>query len=1022
MPKTVEICDLDPPESDEIIKSKQNQTKMLQTISKSVTFQKTIILICIQGNDMKSYKGFSSFGSVQNDVTKRREGKNFGLKSILLGGIASVGFLLPCQTFAQDAAPKSEEMVVITGSRIKANGYDKPTPVTVTTAEALQAAAPMTIADGIFQLPQNIGSTSRTFCCAVGSLGNFLNLRGLGATRTLILLDGQRVVPTRESGEIDVNLLPEALVSRVDIVTGGASAAYGSDAVSGVVNYVVAKKYDGQTITAQYGQSNYSDDASIKLSYATGGSFGDENTNWVFSAEHFKVDGIRSLLDRPDSARSAFLSGNGSAAAPFVTIENARSILGTEGGLIISNAFIPVANATNPLAGLMFTGPNTTKSFVFGTPVNGSGSANIGGDGISYNKMQPAGLLSTDKIFGKLSHKFSDNLSAYARIMASQSHNAMRILSDNRAATLAYTIFRDNAYLPAHIASAMDAAGVTSFKMARFNTDFDTINLDYDNKSYDFSVGLEGRLNQKTSWSVNYSHGETDLHAEVQNVANLSRVYTVADAVLDPSTNQIVCRVQLTNPGLYPGCVPMNLFGSGSPSRASLNYVLGNSLQDVLNTQDVLSFEMQSELFTLPAGTTDFAWGLEYRRRTLKETSNAVALSQIQATGVRGMPTALCPTVALCRFGAWHQGNFGEADASDDVKEAFIEIQSPLLANAPLAKKLDLNAAYRYTNYKNSGSVSTWKIGITYEPFDELRIRATKSRDIRAPNLFELFAGPVNAFAPGLTDPVSGLTNVIAITRTQGNPNLNPEKADTLSYGVVYRPKWFKGFAGSIDYYEIEVGGALASTTAQGTIDGCVGGNQALCALITRDTSNNITQIILQQINLNGREIRGIDYDFSYNTKIADGDFTARAVFTNTLDYIDKIGTSRIQSAGWFNTANNLALPKWRGNFSINYKKNSYSFYLQERYIGDYMQMPPIAGQIFLIPKIEPIFYTDVTIKKELSFNNNSMELYGTINNLLNQRPPFVGNRFVPGLAFPTVPGLYDLDNRYYTVGIKYRF
>lgn len=963
------------------------------------------------GNSNKKY----------NFITKKTITPKLGCRALLMASSMIVGILtLSSETFAQEN--QKEETVIVTGSRIKTFGYDKPTPVTITTAESLQAAAPMTLSDGIFQLPQNIGSTSRTFCCAVGSLGNFLNLRGLGPTRTLILLDGQRVVPTRESGEIDVNLLPEALVSRVDIVTGGASAAYGSDAVSGVVNYVTTKKYEGFGVTAQYGQSTYSDDASIKLGFSGGTSFADDKIKLIGSYEHFKVAGIQSLLDRPDSARSAFMAGNGSAATPYVTIENARSILGTEGGLIISNAHIPLANAAHPLAGLMFTGPNSTKQFAFGTPVPGSPSANIGGDGISYNKMQPAGLLNTHKIFSKLTYDLQDGLTLYARLMASRSHNAMRILSDNRAATLAYTIFRDNAYLPSSIATAMDQAGVTSFRLARFNTDFDTINLDYVNNSFDFSAGLDGKFNDKTSWSFQISHGKTKLDGEVQNVADLSKVYTVADAVRDPSTGQIVCRVQLTNPGLYPGCVPMNLFGSGSPSAASLDYVLGNSTQEVENAQTVLAFEVQGQLFTLPAGTTNYAAGLEYRSRTLKEVSNSIALGQIQATGVRGMPTALCPTVALCRFGGWHQGNFGEADASDDVKEAFVEVAAPLLADAPLAKSLEVSAAYRYTDYKNSGSVSTWKIGFTYEPFNDLRIRATSSRDIRAPNLFELFAGPVNAFTPGLTDPVTNTSNIIAITRTQGNPNLNPEEADTLSYGVVYRPSWFKGFSGSIDYYSIDVQGALASTTAQGTIDGCVSGNTALCQLITRDSSNTITQIVLQQINLNGREVRGIDYDFTYDTKIAGGDFTARALFTNMLDYIDKIGTSRVQTAGWFNSGNNLALPKWRGNLSLNYKKGSYTFFVQERFIGSYMQMPPIPGQIFLFPKIEPIFYTDVTVKKKITTANNEFELYGTINNLLNQRPPFVGNRFVPGLAFPTIPGLYDLDNRYYTIGVKMRF
>jgi len=944
---------------------------------------------------------------------------NGRLRTALLASTCFLGaFMAFSNASAQDAAP-SGETVVVTGSRIKSNGYDRPTAVTVTTASALQAAAPMTITDGLVQLPQIVGSTSRTYCCAVGSLGNFINLRGLGFTRTLILLDGRRVAPTRESGEVDVNLLPEALVSRVDIVTGGASAAYGSDAVSGVVNYVINNRFNGVMVNAQYGESTYHDDASVKLGIAGGTSFADERGHIVASLEHFKVDGIENLTDRPDPRRYGFMGGNGSAAAPYITLENTRSILGTEGGVIISNFQIPTGS---PLAGTMFLPGGQTRAFVFGTDIAGSPSAKIGGDGIIYNKMQPAGSLDTDKFYSHVTYDFSDNVRGYAQLMMSQAHNEMRVLSDNRAATSAYTIFRDNAYLPAAIAAQMDANNMTSFRLARLNADFGTIDLEYKNRSYDFSVGLDGKISDTLRWSVSFSRGETKLDGEVQNVANLSRVYNVADAVINPANGQIVCRTDLTSPGLYPGCVPMNLFGEGSPSAASKAYVLGTSTQEVTNSQNVLAAEIQGDAFNLPAGPVQYVIGAEYRRRTLVEIANPIALSQIQAAGQRGMPTALCPTVALCRFGGWHQGNFGEANAKDDVSEAFVEVQVPLLADAPMAKSLDFNGAYRVTNYQNSGSVSTWKAGITYEPFEDLRIRATTSRDIRAPNLFELFAGPVNAFTPGLTDPQTNTSNIIAITRTQGSPNLNPEEADTISYGFVYKPSWLKGLSGSVDFYDINVTGALASTTAQGTIDGCFRGNAVQCALITRDTSGTIQQIIIQQINQNGRQVRGVDYDITYATKLFGNDLVLRGLASNAIDYIDTIGTSAVQNAGWFATSTNLALPKWRGNLSATYTMGNFSIFLQERYIGSYLQQPPIPGQVFAFPKIKEIMYTDVTLRYKAEVMDHDLELYATANNLFAQRPPFVANRFVPGLAFPTVPNLYDLDNGYFTIGAKVKF
>lgn len=947
------------------------------------------------------------------------------IAQVLLVGSAAVALASGAHAQNAPAAEAGAEAaeIVVTGTRIKGNGYDQPTPVTVATTEALLSSAPMTLADGLTKLPQLIGSTSRTFCCAPGALGNFLNLRALGPTRTLILLDGRRIVATRESGEIDVNLLPELLVQRVDIVTGGASAAYGSDAVSGVINYITDTKFEGVRANAQYGVSNYGDDASIKFGVAAGTSFADGRGHITVSLEHFKVNGIPSLADRPDSRRGGFLGGNGTAAAPFTNLEGVFLNTASDGGVIVNAQGLPIANAGAPLAGLRFLSGGATTPFIFGSAINGSPAFTVGGDGHQNNMMQPAGLLRTEKGYFRASYDFTDSLTGYVRVNAALSHNNMRILSDNRSGAASYTIFRNNAYLPAAVAARMDAAGVTSFRLGRFNRDFGAITLDYTNKTFDASIGLEGKIGDRLTWNVSYGHGETTLDAEVRNVSDLGKSYAAADAVVNPANGQIVCNVTLTNPGVFPGCQPLNPFGVGAPSAAAKAFILGTSTQFVKNTQDVFAGEVQGEIAQLPGGALSFAAGAEYRRRTLIQRSNPTALGQIQANGVRGMPGAFCPTVALCRFGGWNQGNFGEAEARDNVKEGFVELLVPVFKDSAIGKSLELNAAYRYTDYSNSGTVSTWKIGATYEPFDDLRIRATRSRDIRAPNLFELFAGPVNAFTPGLTDPVTGLTNVIAITRTQGNPNLVPERANTFTAGFVYSPSWLRGISGSVDFYDINLAGALAATSAQGTIDGCRSGIAEQCALITRDPATNfIQQIILQQINLNGRRARGVDFDLSYDGEVGPGKLNVRLLATRAIDLIDRIGAARIQSVGFFNAANNTASPKWRGTLSANYEVGKFGLFIQERYIGGYDQLPFIPGQIFAEPHVRAIFYTDVTAKVKINTGNSTFELYGTVNNLFNRRPPFLPNRFAANLAFPTVPNLYDLNNRYFTIGARVAF
>jgi outer membrane receptor protein involved in Fe transport len=918
-------------------------------------------------------------------------------------------------------ADADSESIVITGSRIPRAGYDQPTPVTIQTSEILLSSAPTTLADGLNRLPQLQGSRTRTFCCEVGSVGNFLNLRGLGTTRTLVLLDSRRVVATRESGDVDVNLLPEILVDRVDIVTGGASAAYGSDAVSGVVNYIINNKFSGVRANVQRGLSTYGDDATTKLAAAIGSSFGsDDRGHFVLSVDHFKQDGIPSLDSRPQSRRGAFMGGNGTAAAPFVTLEGIRQATAAYGGVIVGPSNLPIPGAGAPLAGTQFLPGGATAPFVFGTPVAGSPGFYVGGDGILNNLADPAQALRADRIYGRISYEVADWVTAWARVNAGESRTQGDILADNRQTTVAYTIFRENAFLPAAVAARMDAAGVSSFRLARFNRDFGPIRLDYTNRTVDIAAGFEGAFGDGWRWNASYSHGETEQDSRVENVGEISRIYAQADAVRDPANGNIVCRVTLTNPGLYPGCVPVNLFGEGAPSQAAKDYALQVSTQNVRNTQEVFQADLQGDLFELPAGAVSVAFGGEYRKRSLHEVSNAVALNQIRGTGIRGLPSALCPTVATCRFGGWQQGNFGEANASDDVKEGFVELVVPLLKDTPFFHALEFNGAYRYTDYENSGGVSTWKLGLSWAPFADLRFRGTTSRDIRAPNLFELFAGPVMAFQPGLTDPFTGQTNIIAITRTQGNPDLSPERADTFTLGAVYTPGWLPGLEASIDYYDIDIGGALGATTAQGTVNACFQKDAEACARITRDANQTIQQVVLQQINLNSRLVRGVDFDLSYNRPLAGGRIALRLLANHALDYVDTVGGVRLQQAGFYNTANQLTVPEWRGNLSVNYDKGPFGLFVQERYIGSYTQLPPLPGQIFARPKIDAVFYTDLTLRYEMDgLFGSDVELYGTVNNVFNQKPRFIGNRFAAGLGYPTAPGLYDLDDRYFSIGAR---
>lgn len=926
-------------------------------------------------------------------------------------------------TVPATASPQDEGAVagdiVVTGSRIQGNGYSQPTPVTTSTAQALQNAAPSTVADALVQLPQFAASTSRGTCCAAGTGGAFLNLRGLGSDRNLIMLDGNRVVPTNGS-VVDVNLLPEMLLQRVDIVTGGASAAYGSDAVSGVVNYVTDRKFTGVKLVAQAGISKYGDDASRKFGLAVGKDFAGGRGHIMASIEHFETDGISSVQDRPISRNSAYLTGFSTPDFPFQSVVGVRQNTASVGGIIVDPAGggLPTASADAPLAGLRFVSGGGLTPYNFGEPLLGFASVSRGGDGFSYDGNTPLGSLNTSKIFARVDYQLTDNVTAHVRVAGAKTRSVVSLYGVDTTATTLFTIYRDNAFLSPQVKSLMDSQGVSSFSLSRYLQELGGVKNDNSLRFIDVNAGLDGKLFGNWTWNADYLHGESRFVQRVANNPILGDLYASADAVVNPANGNIVCRVTLTNPGTFPGCAPINLFGEGSISEQAKAFVAGTSRAVTVNKQDVFTASAQGTLLELPAGPLAVVVGGEYRRRSVRATSNAIALSQINATGVRGVPTAVCPTPQTCQYGGYYTGNFGEASANETIKEAFAEVNVPIITHAPLIRSLELNAAYRYTDYQHSGGASTWKFGLDYRPFEDLRIRATRSRDIRAPNLGDLFSGAQTGFAAGISDPQTGNSNLYITTITEGNRALKPEIGNTYTIGGVYSPSFLPGLRGSIDYYNINLTGALSLVDAQSLVNNCAAGDTVSCGLVTRDASGNISSISIQRINLASRKTSGIDFDLSYTRHALGGNVMLRAIASRLISFTDVSGGVTTDRAGFQDGSS--ARPKWRGNLNVNYQAENWSLFVQERYIGPIEQFQ-FLGNVFANPKIKAVAYTDLTLTI-LAGQDKRFELYGTINNVFDKQPPLVANFFGAGLGIPTLNDVYDIDGRYMTVGVRVHF
>lgn len=965
------------------------------------------------------------------------------IKAAILAGTSFVALAGPVR--AQDVAPPADQAapdradapvaasgadIVVTGTRIQRDGYTAPTPVTVATTEDLARVAPTNIPDGLNRLPQlaNSFSPSRSSLNFANSPthGNILNLRAVGPLRTLILFDGIRVPATNYLGMVDTNVLPQLLVQRVDIVTGGASAAYGSDAVSGVVNFVLNRKFTGIKGVAQAGISDRGDNANQRLGVAGGFDFAGGRGHILLSGEYFNSEGML-RNDRETGAAGYTFVGSvpgagpaGTAANPYIARANVRIGQASPFGRITAST-----TPGNPFVGQVFNPDGSYRPFDAGTA---TGSAfPIGGDGYTIpSDTSAVAPLTTYQTFARASYEVADDVTVYAQGTFARSDLEYRTLNNAFVAPTAAPIFKNNPYLPAAIASSLatdnDYISVGLYNMdgphplTKERTDF-----------YSGTIGLDGKIGDRFTVNVSYTHGQSKLKTAQSGLYDFRKAYAALDVVTDPTTGNPVCRV-LLDPAYasqYAGCQPLNVI-SGEPSvtsPAGYAYATGTSRYWAKTKQDSVIGSISGDVFDLPAGPVSVAVGAEYRRVTLDLTSNAdpalidtAAERSAYFAGLRGVS----PTSPI-----YYLTNVGSAQGKQTVKEAFAEVAIPILSDTAFFKALDISAAGRITDYSTSGTVKTWKLGLTWKPVDDLLLRGTWSRDIRAPNLFELFSGDQVSIGT-LIDPVSGTTaNFNAVSG--GNTNLKPEIGKTLTFGGVLSPSFLPGFSLAIDYYRLKITNQIASLSAQQIVQNCFnqGAGAAECALITRPSASAFPSLIrIAPANISFLDTRGVDFDASYRTTLGSGALNFR-LYANYLERYRSqqyAGAPVLEYAGISAVSSNpTAFPKWRGSLTIDYSTENFGVTLSEQYIGKLRLGIPGANQVFVDPKVDPVFYTDLAVRFIIPGSGGNMELTGTVNNLFDKDPPLIPGT-TPAVNLPTNIALYDQVGRTYTAGVRFKF
>jgi iron complex outermembrane receptor protein len=948
----------------------------------------------------------------------------------------------PAPAAVDEAAPAE---ITVTGSRIVKDGFAAPTPVTVLSSLDIKAQAPANISTFVNQLPAvTQGSTSAN---SSGSLSNGLaginsvNLRGLGASRTLVLVDGQRSVASATNGVVDVNTVPQDLVDRVEVVTGGASAQYGSDAVGGVINFILNKKYKGFKLTADQGVSTYGDAYNYRISASAGLSLMDDRLHILLNGEYAKQEGVATIA-RSWNNTGYFMIANPNTAAGQPSWINASGIGPsgyTTGGLITATNL----SSASSLVGQYFTTPGQMGTLAFGA--KSSSGYMVGGD----YQTTLAGHIGTNSLmpdesrysgFGRAGFDLTNRIELFTQF------GWNRYIGESyyqQTPSTGVSIKGDNAYLQSlypTVAAALGNSASNTITVGTSNAGFPVPGSHNTRDVYRAVFGAKGSfdaLGREWKFDAYFQHGETKTHEQLTNTWQTERMALAQDAVYAPVGNTagltagtIVCRSTLTNP--TNGCVPINRLGTTGPSAAAQAYIYGNQpWREQTLKQDVASVSISGDLFTLPGGRAAFATGGEWRQESV--SGNVPAEFQ-PLKNANGTTTA-----------RWLYGNYLPNTGKINVKEAFLEVDLPVL------KGFNVNLAARGTDYSTSGSVLTYKGGATWQVNPLLKLRGTYSHDIRAPNLAELFAAPTaRTNTVVLPAGVAGITGVTAgsagfVESTIGNANLKPEKANTWTMGGVLTPSFIPGFTASFDYYDINIKDAIGSITAQNTVDFCAAGQTAYCSNLTFSGST-LQSITIQPFNFASQHAKGFDIEASYRTALSKlsanlpGTLTLRGTTThyianvvdNKIFPIDYAGVNGGSLSGGFSS------PSWVYRISAFYEVGAVNFNLVYRgfsdgvYGNDYVECtsacPTSSNQYRTINnnKIAGTSYIDASVQVKIKSKlAKDLSLTFVVNNLLNKDPVLVGNgptgNNVPAYS-QTNRSIYDVMGRTFRMSAKMNF
>jgi iron complex outermembrane receptor protein len=909
--------------------------------------------------------------------------------AIAFGGASTAVFTANANA-AEEQAAEAVERIEVTGSRIKRSDLESASPVSVITAEDFKVQGIANVADAL----QNLTAQSGGLTAAVNNGGNgnaTVNLRGLGSARTLVLVNGRRMVAsgTGATATVDLNTIPMAAVKRIEVLKDGASAVYGSDAIAGVVNVIMRDDFEGFELDAQYGQTFESDgdEGSVAATFGLAGDKGNIVVNMGFYDRGEVRQAHRAYAECP-----IFEGDDGDG--PYKYCGGSSFSLGM-------NAFLAEGGRVQFEPG----GNNSSSSAGYHNWIDGGDN----NDRYNYSALSYLFTPATRYNVSVLgNYEIADNLNFFTEAYYTNRQSVQQMAPQPiyyayGANGRSWTIAQDSEIYP--FAGLYDfdmpGTGEIMYPLRRMQEVGPRI-FEQEVNTIQMTTGLEGVIADEYVWEVFYTYGRNSAIDRSKNYINMENAIKSVNENCEGVT-VTGSHDNYTVNGNDPSAPCINYFGLGSISEADADYLRYTDQGTSGTEMHHFGASISGELFELPAGVVGFAAGYEHREESAFNQPDAFSSSGI------GSGNAVQPT----------SGGY-------KVDEAYFEAIIPVVADMPLVQSLDIEAAMRYFNYDTFGSDSTYKLGISWRMIDQVMIRSVVSTAFRAPNVGELFGGQSDSYT-NYSDPCNGIGgsgenaaykaacmndvnkglipgdgswsqgNGQLRAVVGGNPDLGPETADTFTVGVVIEP--LDGLSFTVDYYDIQLDNVISSLGVGTRLDKCysaganggVGGSDAFCASIARNVVGDFDGVAAFNENLSTWTLNGIDFNAQYSFEGMGLEWRLdwEASYINEWSTVAFAGEEAIEAVGAASSSSG-SIPEWKHNFGAQVAGDSWTVAYNVLYVDELIT--------------ESVFYERATkdevadYKAEAFMNHNvSMSYFlnenvsfrAGIDNLLDEEPPY---------------------------------